>query len=118
MDLGRSVGSDEEGLDALHASYGYLHWVHVLNNAALMAYALTRSGGDFGAAICTAVTGGWDTDSTAATVGSVCGALIGAAGLPLQWTSPLQGGVASSLHGFDGIRFDELARRTLAVMTR
>ena len=72
----------------LDERYGHLHWVHVLNNAALMASALARSGGDFGAAICAAVAGGWDTDSTGATVGSVCGALAGAAALPPRVDRP------------------------------
>ncbi len=117
-DLGRRGVDTEKGLDALHGRYGHLHWVHVLNNAALTAYALTSSGGDFSSAVCTAVMGGWDTDSVGATVGSVCGALAGAERLPGRWTAPLRNTVASSLPGFDGIGFDELARRTAAVGAR
>ena len=48
----------------------------------------TRSGGDFTAAITTVVAGGWDTDSNGATVGSICGALAGAAALPAAWIDP------------------------------
>ena len=36
-----------------YAEFGHLHWVHVLNNAALVAFALARSGGDFATAITT-----------------------------------------------------------------
>ena len=115
VDLGRAGLPTEEALDALHAEYGHLHWVHVLNNAALAAYALTVSRGDFATAICLAVTGGWDTDSVGATVGSVCGALAGAEALPREWVAPLHNRVASTLPGFDGIGLDTLARRTLAV---
>jgi ADP-ribosylglycohydrolase len=60
------------------------------------------------------VSGGWDTDSTGATAGSICGALTGAAGLPPAWTDPLANRLSSSIPGFDGIGFDELARRTVA----
>ena len=102
----------------MHARYGHLHWVHVLNNAALTAYALTAADADFSSAICIAVMGGWDTDSVGATVGSVCGALAGARRLPARWTEPLRNRVASSLPGFDGIGLDELARRTSAVVAR
>ena len=77
----RGVG-DEHALDELHARYGHLHWVHVLNNAALIAYALAASDGELGPAIAVAVSGGWDTDSAGATVGAICGALSGAASLP------------------------------------
>ena len=56
--------------------------------------------------------GGWDTDSNGATVGSVVGALTGAAALPAAWSTPLRNRLATSLPGFDGIGFDELAART------
>ena len=67
---------DEHALDELHARYGHLHWVHVLNNAALIAYALAASDGELGPAIAMAVSGGWDTDSAGATVGAICGASV------------------------------------------
>ena len=118
IDLGRSGLATEDALDRLHERYGHLHWVHVLNNAALAAYALTMSEGDFETAICTAVMGGWDTDSVGATVGSVCGALTGAQRLPSTWVEPLRNRVASSLPGFDGIGLDTLADRTLALAGR
>ncbi len=117
-ELGRSGVDVQQGLDALHARYGHLHWVHVLNNAALTAYALTAADADFSSAICIAVMGGWDTDSVGATVGSLCGGLAGARRLPARWTEPLRNSVASSLPGFDGIGLDELARRTSAVVAR
>ena len=117
-ELGRSAADPEDAFDALYDRYGHLHWVHVLNNTALTAYSLTSSDGDFSEAICTAVMGGWDTDSVGATVGSVCGALSGAGRLPTRWVEPLRNRVASSLPGFDGIGLDELADRTAAVARR
>lgn len=114
VDLGKSGLDSEECLDRLDAKFGHLHWVHVLNNSALLAYALTASEGDFEQAICVSVMGGWDTDSVGATAGSVCGALAGARRLPSRWIDPLRNRVASSLPGFDDIGLDELARRTRA----
>ncbi|SFC58259.1 ADP-ribosylglycohydrolase [Nocardioides terrae] len=117
-EVGRSGDALEVALDRLHERYGDLHWVHVLNNAAITAYALTSSEGDFSSAICAAVMGGWDTDSVGATVGSIAGALAGARALPKRWVAPMRNRVASSMPGFDGIGFDELTRRTLAVIGR
>lgn len=114
--LGRSGAPVEQCLDVLHADYGSLHWVHALNNAALIAFALTRSRGVLGEGICIAVMGGWDTDSDGATVGSVCGALTGAAALPARWVDPLQNRLASTLPGFDGVSFTALADRTVALV--
>lgn len=117
-DLGRGTAADEECIDVIAAELGHLHWVHVLPNTALVAFALTRSEGNLEAGICTVVTGGWDTDSNGATVGSVCGALNGAKVLPSQWIAPLHNRLSSTLPGFDGIGFDELADRTVAVAAR
>lgn len=113
--LGTSGLPSETALDTLHAEYGHLHWVHVLNNAALVAYALTASSGGFEPAVGLAVTGGWDTDSDGATVGSICGALRGADGLPDKWTGPLLDRISSTLPGFDGIAISTLAERTVAL---
>ncbi len=102
----------ERVLDLLHERHGDLHWVHTINNAALIAAALIHGGGDFTASIAGAVAAGWDTDSAGATVGSVVGALNG--GVPGQWT--MRDSLASSLTGFDGIGLEELARRTQEMM--
>jgi ADP-ribosylglycohydrolase len=114
-ELARGGLDDEAAIDAVYADYGHLHWVHVLNNAALLAFALVRSEGDFSRAVTLAVSGGWDTDSTGATAGAVCGALAGASALPPAFIDPLHNRLASSMPGFDGIGFDDLARRTRAV---
>jgi ADP-ribosylglycohydrolase len=112
--LGESRSPLDDALDELYDGFGHLHWVHVLNNAALVAFALMRSGGDFAKGITTVVAGGWDTDSNGATVGSICGAITGAANLPADWIAPLRNRLHSSIRGFDAISFDELADRTAA----
>lgn len=117
--FGRSVGASapdlSTGLDALHGRYGHLHWVHVLNNAATIAYALTVGDGDLGRSISAAVTAGWDTDSAGATVGSIVGGLTGAAALDPRWVVPLDGRIATSMPGPAEHRIEDLAARTLRV---
>lgn len=114
-EIGRSNLGTDGALDAIYTDFGHLHWVHALNNSALLAFALTRGDGDFETAITLAVTGGWDTDSTGATAGAICGALVGASALPARWIEPLHNRLATSVPGFDNSRFDDLARRTVAV---
>jgi ribokinase len=99
----------EAVVDRLYERHGHLHWVHGRNNAALVAAALVHGGGDFTRSVCAVVSGGWDTDSNGATVGSVAGAL---AGVDPYWTDPLHDRLHTSLAGFDGVSFTELASRT------
>ncbi|MER5439523.1 ADP-ribosylglycohydrolase family protein [Streptomyces sp. NPDC002790] len=104
----------DSAVDELHATYADHHWVHVLPNAALLAAALTHADGDFEGSICRAVSGGWDTDSNGATAGSIAGLLAGHPdALGDRWTAPLKNRLATTVAGFDGIGFDELARLTL-----
>jgi len=117
VEIGRSELDTESALDAIYAEYGHLHWVHALNNSALLAFALTRGAGDFVDSISLAVTGGLDTDSVGATVGSITGAIAGASGLPGEWITPLRNRLATSVPGFDDVRFDDLAARTLHIAT-
>lgn len=104
-------GEWEQRVDALYERYGHYHWVHAINNTALVAAAL-HAFDDFSPAICGVVQGGWDTDTNGAAVGSIFGALR-----PIEerWSAPLEGRFASSLPGFDGVTLDELVARTLAV---
>jgi ADP-ribosylglycohydrolase len=107
--LGLAETPLDEALDALHAEYGHLHWVHSVNNSALTAYALTAP--DFATGIGRAVMGGWDTDSAGATVGAVLGAVLG---VPAEWTEPLDNRLATSLPGMNQVAISELAARTVA----
>ncbi|MCT2584815.1 ADP-ribosylglycohydrolase family protein [Actinophytocola sp. S1-96] len=115
-ELGAGPRPVEDALDVIHDRYGDLHWVHVLNNAAVLGFALVRGDGDYARTITTAVTGGWDTDSTGATAGSIAGASTGASALPARWVDPLRNRLATSIPGFDGIGFDELSARTVALV--
>ena len=106
----------ERVVDGLHERHAGLHWVHSINNAALVAATLVHGDGDFTRSVAGAVSGGWDTDSDGATVGSVAGALLGASDIPRLWTAPLRDRVASSLTGFDGAGIGDLAARTAALL--
>ena len=105
-------GEWEERVDELYARYGHYHWVHAINNTALVAGALYAFDGDFSGAIGAVVQGGWDTDTNGAAVGSVLGATAGVAD---GWAAPLKGRFTSSLPGFDGATVCAHVQRTLAV---
>lgn len=95
--------------DRYYASYSF---VHTVNNAAVVSAALLWGDRDFTKTIGYAVQGGWDTDCTGATAGSIFGAMHGADALPSHWVEPLNDLVRSSIMGFDRSRLSDLATRT------
>jgi ADP-ribosylglycohydrolase len=107
----------EEARDAIEDRYyaGY-SFVHTVNNAALVSAALLWGDRDFTKTIGCAVQGGWDTDCTGATAGSIFGAMHGADALPSHWIEPLNDLVRSSIMGFDRSRLSDLATRTLRLV--
>ena len=89
--------------------------MHAINNACLIAAGLLWGDGDFAATVGLTVQGGWDTDSNAATAGSVAGTVLGAARLPAHFISPLQDRTRSAVFGYDNSRISDLARRTISL---
>lgn len=108
----------EKVVDRLYEKFGHYHWVHTVNNAALVVAALLHGQGDYQRSICSVVMAGWDTDSNGATVGSILGTLLGASSLPQKWIGPLRNRLRSSMRGCDHSAFDDLARRTHAQILR
>lgn len=113
-ELAGRVDDYEEAVDQIYERYGSYHWVHTLNNAAIVTAALLFGRGDFERSICYAVQGGFDTDCNGATVGSIVGTLLGRQAIPEKWAAPLQNRVRSSLAGFDNTSIDDLISRTVA----
>jgi ADP-ribosylglycohydrolase len=109
-------GRSWEGIvDELEREHAGLHWVHAINNTALVAAALCRFELDFDGAICAVVSAGLDTDTNGAAVGTIIGAAVGREGVAERWSAPLGERLTTSLPGFDGVTFRELGERTLAV---
>jgi ADP-ribosylglycohydrolase len=106
-------GTWEEALVHIQERYGHYHWVHTLNNAALVVAALLWGEGDYARTVGLTVQGGWDTDSNGATTGSVAGVLLGTSGLPARFIDPLHDRTRSALFGFDNSRISDLAARTV-----
>lgn len=105
-------GSRHEALDHVDTALGAYPWVHTINNAALIAVGLSW-GETFVDAVGLTLSGGRDTDSNCATVGSVWGAVHGSVGVPPRLVGTTHDRVRSAIRGFDGVRIDELAERTV-----
>lgn len=119
-------GDFQRTTDRVHAAYGSYHRIHTINNAALVVMGLLHAerthgaGGDalLGDTICWTVMGGWDTDCTGATAGSLVGSRQGAARLPHEWIGDFDDRLESIVIGMTDNRFSDLAGRTLAQAQR
>ena len=101
--------------EKINASYGHYHGVHTINNAALVVMGVWYGVKDFETGILNTVRGGWDTDCTGATVGSILGARSGASSLPRKWIDVFNDRLKSAVSGHADNKVSELARRTLTV---
>lgn len=115
---GNSFDHFESVLEDIYTLLGHYHPVHANNNAAICVAAILLSGGDFHQGITLAVMGGWDTDCNGATVGSIVGAMTGAARSPEHWTARLNDTLRSGLVDYHPIAISECARRSADIWRR
>ena len=101
--------------EKINESLGHYHGVHTINNAALVVMGVWYGVEDFETGIVKTVRGGWDTDCTGATVGSILGARLGAASLPDKWVGVFNDRLKSVVSGHSDNKISDLARRTLDV---
>ncbi|MDF2439051.1 MAG: hypothetical protein JWN98_35 [Abditibacteriota bacterium] len=108
----------EAVLDEIYELLGHYHPVHTNNNAAVVVAALLLGRHNFHNAITLAVMGGWDSDCNGATVGSICGAMLGAKALEESanhWITPLHDTLNSEIIGYHPIAISECARRSVKI---
>jgi ADP-ribosylglycohydrolase len=115
LDLRAGGRSAVDALAWVAENLGHYNWVHTVNNAALITTGLLWGNG-FVDTVGLTISGGWDTDSTAATVGSVYGALHGRDAIPADLVGTTHVRVRSAVRDFDRVEIAELARRTLAIV--
>jgi ADP-ribosylglycohydrolase len=126
----REDGDFQKTTDRIHEAYGHYHGVHTINNAALVVMGLLYAEGAARKAprgsddqlvedaLCLTVMGGWDTDCTGATAGSLAGSLLGARRLPDRWIAGFNDRLESIVIGMTDNSFADLADRTLAQAKR
>jgi ADP-ribosylglycohydrolase len=112
------AGHFEEIIGQIYQRFGHYSAVHTNNNATLCVLAVLLSRGDFSLGVTLAVMGGWDTDCNGATVGSIVGAMTGAARVPEHWTGRLHDTLKSKIIDYHPIAISECARRSVAIARR
>jgi len=91
--------------------FGGMSPVHTNNNACLTIFALALGGRDVTKVIGNAVAMGMDNDCTAATAGSIVGAVAGLRAIGEHWYRPFRNTTRSYINGQEWFRNTEIARR-------
>ena len=99
----------EDGIAAIAERFGEQSHVHTNNNACLVVFGLHLGGLDFTKTIGQTVAMGYDNDCTAATVGSILGAVIGIDRIPAYWYECFNNTVRTYMIGRTTYAIDEVA---------
>ncbi|MHB9026906.1 MAG: ADP-ribosylglycohydrolase family protein [Armatimonadota bacterium] len=106
-----TITNYREARAAVDEHFAGMSGVHTLNNACLTIWGLTIGGADFTRVISETVAMGLDNDCTAATAGSIAGAIVGKAGIPAHWQAPFHNTVHTYLIGHPEFAIDDLVNR-------
>ena len=88
-----------------------MHCVHTNNNACLILFSLYLGRNDLSKTISYAVGLGLDNDCTAATAGSIAGAIQGFDRIDEKWYRPFNNKVRTYINGFPEFKIDDAAER-------
>lgn len=97
--------------DAMEEKFKGMHRVHTINNACLTIWGVTIGGTDFTRVISETVAMGMDNDCTAATAGSLVGAVVGKKGIPKHWYRNFNNKVYSYMIGRRRFAISGLVKR-------
>jgi ADP-ribosylglycohydrolase len=114
LDLAPSLGGWREARAAVDARFPAMHPVHTNNNACLTVFGLHLGQKDFTRTIGLTVAMGLDNDCTAATAGSLLGAVIGVHQIPEHWWRPFRNTAHTYLREHPAFRNTDIVRRFIA----
>lgn len=104
-----------EAREKVDARFKGMHSVHTNNNLCLVVFALLLGGKDVTKILGETVAMGLDNDCTAASAGSIIGAIVGTKNVPAVWTKNFNDGVDTYLTGHEHFSLSDLADRFTAL---
>lgn len=113
--IGKDIRNYAEAREAVNNRFHGMHSVHTNNNACLTVFGLMIGGTDVSKVISETVAMGLDNDCTAATAGSIVGAIVGKEGVPVHWYAPFHDTVKTYMIGAETFKISDLVERFAAV---
>ncbi len=108
---GRNIRNHEDARLAVDKRFKGMSPVHTNNNACLTVFGLMIGGTDVTKVLSQTVAMGLDNDCTAASAGSIAGAIVGARGIPRHWTRRFHDKAITYLDGRRDFSLSGLVRR-------
>lgn len=90
--------------------------VHTIPNAMIVCAALIYGHNDYAETLGKAIMPGMDTDCNGATAGSIIGMVTGAANIPSDFTTPIDGKLLTDIAGNREVRISDMADRTMRII--
>jgi ADP-ribosylglycohydrolase len=104
--------------EAVEQRFAGMSTAHTLNNACLTIFGLAIGRTDFSRVIGETVAMGMDNDCTAATAGSIAGAVLGKAGIPQHWYQNFNDRVHTYMIGTPQLAITDVVERFTVQATR
>ncbi len=111
LDIAPSIANYRDAAAAVEQRYTTMGGAHAINNTVLTIWGLTIGGDNFSKVIGETVAMGKDNDCTAATAGSIWGAVYGESAIPKHWTKNFNNTVHSFLYGKPSFAIDDVLAR-------
>ncbi|MDR1542015.1 MAG: ADP-ribosylglycohydrolase family protein [Clostridiales bacterium] len=111
LEEGKNIHDYRQARQAVDDHFSGMPQVHTNSNAALTIFGLLIGGSDVAKVLSQIVAMGMDNDCTAATAGSIIGAIVGKKGIPEHWYKPFNNKVKTYLIGHPVFDIDDVAAR-------
>ena len=118
LELAPGIGDYRDARAAVDERFAGMHHVHTINNACLTVWGITIGGRDLTRVLGETVAMGMDNDCTAATAGSIAGAVIGKGSIPEHWYARFNDTVVSYLNEHPRFSIRDLVKRFAAQAAR
>ncbi|MCC7409498.1 MAG: ADP-ribosylglycohydrolase family protein, partial [Phycisphaeraceae bacterium] len=118
LKAGPKIKSYKAAREAVDKRFAGMNAVHTNNNACLTIFGLFIGGKDVTKVIGHTVAMGLDNDCTAATAGSIVGAVVGKRGVPRHWTRQFNNKMHTFLIGQKTFAIDDVLERFAAQAQR
>ncbi|NLX69953.1 MAG: ADP-ribosylglycohydrolase family protein [Clostridiales bacterium] len=111
LEEAKNIKDYRDARQAVDDRFKGMSGVHTINNACLTIFGLTIGGNDVTKVLSQTVAMGLDNDCTAATAGSIVGALVGKTGIPEHWYRPFNNKIHTYMNNAEIFKIDDVINR-------